>query len=193
MLEMRWLIPLAGAIIAYSLTLYMGFLIWVKLGLPVGPYNMLLTLIGLYISIIGLKVMRRVVGLQGGARQYFDSEVKTIEYFINKIDTSAENNKARNRRKITLITTGPYAITRHPAYSGALLTTMGLALILGFPIASIPILYAWLYLVTIIEEAELEEKASEYRDYKSKTPRLAPIRLLIVETLDIIRRLGIHV
>ncbi len=131
--------------------------------------------------IIGVNVMRETIRLHGGIEKYFNSENRTLSYIMCKYGL-ANTGCNGNREPLSLITTGYYAITRHPAYSGALLATLGLAAILGFPLISTIILYTWLYTVATIEEIELEDKVKEYKTYKLMTPRLAPLRLLIAET-----------
>jgi protein-S-isoprenylcysteine O-methyltransferase Ste14 len=75
-----------------------------------------------------------------------------------------------------LETKGIYAFIRHPMYAGVLLT--GLVLVVEFPsffrILSLGILSLVIILKIQKEEAWLEEKYPEFKDWKSRTNRLIP-------------------
>jgi protein-S-isoprenylcysteine O-methyltransferase Ste14 len=76
-----------------------------------------------------------------------------------------------------LIRTGPYAIVRHPIYSGLLLAIIGSALARGHIGAMLAIafmLYAVLRRVNIEERWMSETFGRAYADYKTKTPALVP-------------------
>ncbi|MDL2403718.1 methyltransferase family protein [Rhizobium mayense] len=76
-----------------------------------------------------------------------------------------------------LIRTGPYAIVRHPIYSGLLLAFIGTALARGHIGALLAIgfmLYAILRRVHIEERWMGETFGQAYVDYKAKTPALVP-------------------
>ncbi|MEF0941040.1 methyltransferase family protein [Rhizobium sp. BR 362] len=76
-----------------------------------------------------------------------------------------------------LIRTGPYAIVRHPIYSGLLLAIIGSALARGYIGAMLAIafmLYAVLRRVNIEERWMSETFGRAYADYKIKTPALVP-------------------
>ena len=76
-----------------------------------------------------------------------------------------------------LIRTGPYAIVRHPIYSGLLLAIIGSALARGNIAAMLAIafmLYAVLRRVSIEERWMGETFGQAYADYKTKTPALVP-------------------
>jgi protein-S-isoprenylcysteine O-methyltransferase Ste14 len=80
-----------------------------------------------------------------------------------------------------IVTNGPYCVIRHPAYSGTLLTLVGLGLASrtwGGTLA-ILILFGLVYNYRIsIEEKELKaEFGEQYLDYLRKTKRLIPFLL----------------
>ena len=76
-----------------------------------------------------------------------------------------------------VISTGPYAIVRHPMYSGAMLMVLGMPLALGSWWGLIPVLLivpvlAWRLLD---EERLLKKELPGYVEYTDKVPyRLAP-------------------
>lgn len=77
-----------------------------------------------------------------------------------------------------LVQNGPYKYLRHPAYSGSLLSFVGLAVCssswLSGLILLIPIICVFLYRVHIEEQALSEAFPQEYREYSQKTARLIP-------------------
>ncbi len=76
-----------------------------------------------------------------------------------------------------LRTEGPYAITRHPIYTGALTTMFGVALVWNSALTlglaamfSIPLTFH-----SVVEEQILEQHFGDaYRDYRRRVPRLIP-------------------
>jgi len=77
-----------------------------------------------------------------------------------------------------LIQIGLYRYLRHPSYSGSLLSFLGLALVfnnwLTFLIIFLPILFAFLYRISV-EEAELQKSFGEnYLAYAQRTKKLIP-------------------
>lgn len=77
-----------------------------------------------------------------------------------------------------LVQTGLYRTIRHPAYSGELMTLLGIGLALGnwlsvLAIFGIPLL-ALLYRISVEEKALLEGYGEEYREYRKRTKRLIP-------------------
>ena len=76
-----------------------------------------------------------------------------------------------------LVSDGPYGITRHPIYTGLLLTVLGAALAWD---SALTLLLALLLAVpfsfhTVYEEALFEQHFGEaYRDYQHRVPRLVP-------------------
>ena len=76
-----------------------------------------------------------------------------------------------------LITRGPYAIVRHPMYTGVLAMVIGCALSWRsagtLVLAAALVLPLWLH--TAIEEPMFEEHFGEaYREYRRRVPRLMP-------------------
>ncbi|ENN88798.1 isoprenylcysteine carboxyl methyltransferase [Rhizobium freirei PRF 81] len=76
-----------------------------------------------------------------------------------------------------LIRSGPYALVRHPIYSGLMLAIIGSAIARGDIAAALAIaavLYAILRRVHIEESWMSETFGSAYADYKASTPALVP-------------------
>jgi protein-S-isoprenylcysteine O-methyltransferase Ste14 len=67
----------------------------------------------------------------------------------------------------TVISTGPYAIVRHPMYSGSLLYVLGVPLALGswWGLLVVPVLLLTLIWRLFDEEAVLQERLAGYADY----------------------------
>jgi protein-S-isoprenylcysteine O-methyltransferase Ste14 len=81
--------------------------------------------------------------------------------------------KIQKDRGQAVITTGPYAVVRHPMYLGALFYTAGTSLVLGswWGLAAVPIL-ALLFMVRIgIEEQALRTGLDGYDDYARRVRR----------------------
>jgi protein-S-isoprenylcysteine O-methyltransferase Ste14 len=77
----------------------------------------------------------------------------------------------------TVVSTGPYAIVRHPMYSGALLIIAGAPLALGSWVALLFVvpLVALIVSRLLDEERFLSEHLGGYREYLARTPyRLVP-------------------
>lgn len=78
-----------------------------------------------------------------------------------------------------VVDSGPYRYIRHPAYSGALLTFVGLGLCGGNAVSLLVLVTptAWALLRRMaIEEAALESAlGGRYRDYVARTRRLIPL------------------
>jgi protein-S-isoprenylcysteine O-methyltransferase Ste14 len=77
----------------------------------------------------------------------------------------------------TVIQTGPYAVVRHPGYTGACLLFVGTALALGSLWALIPAILACLILVvrTAWEDRTLREELPGYKEYTQRVRyRLIP-------------------
>jgi protein-S-isoprenylcysteine O-methyltransferase Ste14 len=83
------------------------------------------------------------------------------------------------RARTRLITTGPYAHTRHPLYFGLILFGLGCAIGWNTPVhwLAAAALAVVLDLKSRREERFLIERFPEYRDYVARTTRLLP-RLL---------------
>jgi protein-S-isoprenylcysteine O-methyltransferase Ste14 len=77
---------------------------------------------------------------------------------------------------MTLIETGPYALVRHPMYSGGLALALGWALFVrsGLTVGYVVSLFVFLDLKSRREEKWLMEKFSAYRGYQERVRRLIP-------------------
>ena len=79
-----------------------------------------------------------------------------------------------NEKPSTLILRGPFCISRHPMYLGAIILLIGVALLLGSVSTFIPILF--LYMILRIYFIPMEECncaeifGDAYAQYKSRTP-----------------------
>jgi protein-S-isoprenylcysteine O-methyltransferase Ste14 len=77
-----------------------------------------------------------------------------------------------------LVTDGPYRMLRHPAYTGMVLISPGIALALGTwvgaALALALMLAATMYRITVEERALMAAFGDEYRDYLTRTWRLFP-------------------
>lgn len=78
-----------------------------------------------------------------------------------------------------IVDTGPYRRVRHPAYTGSLLSFVGLGLCGGgnaiaLPVLLLPIAWAFMHRIRIEEEALLAGLGDAYADYARRTWRLVP-------------------
>jgi protein-S-isoprenylcysteine O-methyltransferase Ste14 len=81
------------------------------------------------------------------------------------------------RKDAVLVSTGPYAIVRHPIYLGAFIFLAALSLVTANLLVLLPtlVLMALLFMQIDGEEATLIDKfGDEYREYMKRTPRLIP-------------------
>jgi len=77
-----------------------------------------------------------------------------------------------------LIRSGPYALVRHPIYSGILLAVLGTAIVVGEVRGLIAVAFAalGLRLKSLQEERFMEEEfGGEYRDYKRRVKAMIPL------------------
>jgi len=82
------------------------------------------------------------------------------------------------KRGHQLVTDGPYAVTRHPIYTGILATLLGAALLWNSLITLLlaALMAVPLFLHTVYEEALFEQHFGDaYRDYQRRVPRLVPL------------------
>jgi protein-S-isoprenylcysteine O-methyltransferase Ste14 len=75
-----------------------------------------------------------------------------------------------------LIESGPYAIVRHPIYSGLIIDAMGWALWVNgwLTIGYALLLFAFFDIKSRLEEAWLLEKFPEYTEYRTRVRKLIP-------------------
>ncbi|MCU1336103.1 MAG: Isoprenylcysteine carboxyl methyltransferase [Bryobacterales bacterium] len=76
-----------------------------------------------------------------------------------------------------LMRTGPYAIVRHPIYSGLILATLGTAIIigeLGGFVSVALMLISWGYKSRLEESFMIEQFGAEYEEYRRKVKGLIP-------------------
>jgi len=77
----------------------------------------------------------------------------------------------------SLISTGPYAVVRHPFYAAVLFMCVSTALLLGswYGLAGVLVLAAGLVVRSLLEDRALREKLEGYADYARRVPyRLVP-------------------
>ncbi len=85
--------------------------------------------------------------------------------------------RIQEERGQRIVTTGPYAILRHPMYSGAVLFLLGTPLLLGscYGLVFVPALVSLLAGRAVLEERMLAERFPEYAAYAEKVRyRLIP-------------------
>jgi protein-S-isoprenylcysteine O-methyltransferase Ste14 len=94
--------------------------------------------------------------------------------YLGRLWSSAVTKKADHR----VVDTGPYAIVRHPIYTGIILASVANALQLGTPLALVGALALWLgfWLKARLEERFLRAQLGEgaYDAYRRKVPMLVP-------------------
>ena len=85
------------------------------------------------------------------------------------------------KRDHQLIRTGPYAMVRHPIYSGFMLAALGTAFVYGQLhelLAFVLILIAWTYKSRLEEAFLMEQFGAEYDQYRKQVKGCDPIRLV---------------
>lgn len=85
--------------------------------------------------------------------------------------------RIQEERKQVVITTGPYAVVRHPMYTGFIISSIGWPLVLGSYWAAIPVILLDVSFIvrTYLEDRTLHEELPGYREYAQKTKyRLLP-------------------
>jgi protein-S-isoprenylcysteine O-methyltransferase Ste14 len=75
-----------------------------------------------------------------------------------------------------LIQSGPYAVTRHPIYTGLLFGLLGSAIILGEirGLIAIVLFYISVQIKITLEEKFMETEFPEYNNYRRRTRKLIP-------------------
>lgn len=152
---------------------FLAYLAWAALGLPMDLYlNPWLSALGVFVLALGASVFVWVSRVFP-PKSILKSTAYTILWF-------ARRGKAVPVRRGPLVTSGPYAYTRHPIYLGAWLIALGLGLLFGFPLIASVFLLFWLNLVIHFEEKELcEVYGREYEEYRRRVPRFIPWRVLV--------------
>jgi protein-S-isoprenylcysteine O-methyltransferase Ste14 len=85
--------------------------------------------------------------------------------------------KIQAERGHRVVTTGPYALVRHPMYAGGVLFFIGVPLLLGswYGLAAVPVVTAMLVARTLMEERMLTNELPGYREYAARVRwRLVP-------------------
>ena len=82
--------------------------------------------------------------------------------------------------RLPLVTGGPYAVVRHPAYLGTLLAHGGLTLVFGSPwsIAALLLLWVPAVLVRVVLEDRFLRSIPEYAEYATQVPSKLIPRLI---------------
>ena len=77
-----------------------------------------------------------------------------------------------------IVTAGPYRILRHPSYSGAVVTVLGMGLAggswEGFVVALALALFAYGYRIRVEERFPIDPFGAEYLEYRMHTKRVIP-------------------
>ena len=100
-----------------------------------------------------------------------------ISWALQRLGRNWAPSMSGVRKDSFLVSTGPYAIIRHPIYLGAFVFLAALSLVTANLLILLPsiVLLALLYTQIGGEEATLIEKfGDEYREYMKRTPRFIP-------------------
>jgi len=98
-------------------------------------------------------------------------------YLVVRVNSYAASN-IRVEQDQTVISTGPYAVVRHPMYSGALILLIGTALALGswWALLLVPLFLPILIVRILNEEKVLARGLPGYTEYQQKVHfRLMPL------------------
>ena len=86
--------------------------------------------------------------------------------------------RVRVREDHRVVDNGPYGVIRHPAYTGSILTVVGLGLALRTSAGAVALVLfcalAYGYRIHVEENALLKELGNEYSKYMQRTKRLIP-------------------
>ncbi|RLF13680.1 MAG: hypothetical protein DRN06_08265 [Thermoprotei archaeon] len=151
----------------------LAYIVWTTLGLPMDLYlNPWLAAISVLVLALGVSILIWVSRVFP-PRSILRSTAHTVLRF-------ARRGRAAPVKRGPLITSGPYAYTRHPIYLGAWLIALGLGLLFGFPLIASVFLLFWLNLIIYFEEKELYEiYGREYEEYRRRVPGFIPWRALV--------------
>jgi protein-S-isoprenylcysteine O-methyltransferase Ste14 len=180
------LVTLIPAALLYWLLLHALLPVWRRLGLPTSQYLLWAAVIVMALVFFATRdaLLRNDYGFQpllaavgivflAGAivfRLQIERHLPwRVQLGLPEIDPMGHPQK--------LITTGPYAHTRHPRYAQVLLALAGWALLANYPAGYIAALL-WIPLLLVIvrlEEAELHRRfIGEYVDYCDRVARFWP-------------------
>jgi protein-S-isoprenylcysteine O-methyltransferase Ste14 len=147
-LRILWSTIILGIVIGVLLATY-------RVGtIPTGAY--LIVISGLVLIVVGL-VVRWIA-------------ILTLwKYFTVDVSIASDHR---------LVSTGPYKVVRHPAYTGSLLSFLGLGLVfsswLSLLVIFVPITVAFVYRIKVEEKALVEFFGDQYVRYCATTKRLIP-------------------
>lgn len=94
-------------------------------------------------------------------------------YYLGRLWSSSVTLKAEH----VIVRTGPYALARHPIYTGLLLALIGTALVRGTMASLLGVLSISIGIVLKIHQEEsllIEHFGEGYRAYQSEVPALVP-------------------
>ena len=78
----------------------------------------------------------------------------------------------------TVVSTGPYRVLRHPSYTGAIIVSIGVTIVLASPLGAgiilLVVLPAYLYRISVEEKTLVRELGNAYDAYCERTWRLIP-------------------
>lgn len=108
--------------------------------------------------------------LMGGGTIFRIWAIQTLgRFFTSTVQTTGEQR---------LITTGPYALVRHPSYLGAFAAILGIPVMLqtwgGLAVAAAAMLYAYYRRIAVEETALLAQFGDSYILYRKKVKRMLP-------------------
>ena len=152
---------------------FLAYVAWIALGLPIDLYlNPWLAALGVLVLALGASIFIWVSKVFPPK-----SILRSTAYTVLRF---ARRGRTALIERGPLITSGPYAYTRHPIYLGAWLVAVGLGLLFGFPLIASVFLLFWLNLVIYFEEKELcEIYGREYEEYRRRVPRFIPWKILV--------------
>ena len=145
------LVILAGPIILliFAIDLWFGYT-------QTAPLPVSFLYLGVLLALLGITVRQWALATLG-------------RFFFPQIEFSSDHR---------LITKGPYRLIRHPSYTGATLTFLGLALIMqSWGAVAVTVVYLGVFLGSRIfgeERALKKEFGKEYEAYAKRTKRLIP-------------------
>jgi len=141
--------------ISIIISITIGVIVSVMTVFPIFSYDRLRS-IGLLVIVIG--IMLRFIAIKQLGRFF------TVDVTIRKDHELMQN--------------GFYKYIRHPSYTGSLLSFAGLGLSmnnwLGLVIIFVPVLFTFLYRISVEEKVLTEQFGKQYTDYISATKRLIP-------------------